>query len=204
MQRGVAHPDLLVTTHSYPTDKDSLMEEIAQKEGMASPLLRREHVLQPSPFLRSTRSGSFIRKKKKKPSNLKSNAVLSLSLPNLADVDELESPLPNTNRFSVIIPSSYDKLVFPPPSLPPHMHFTCSSHAWPFPSHPHMQLTCMPHMPSQSSSHAQLSLPSHPHTQLTCIHGVSSHALPVILTCYSHASHMLLTCLHSDSLSTPS
>lgn len=111
MQRGVARPDLLATTRPYYGGGDtggSLMQEIAEKEGMASPLLRKEYVLQPSPFLR-TRAAS-MRKKKSHVGNLKSQAALSLSLPNLADIDNLDTveyplPHPSSNRFSVLLPS---------------------------------------------------------------------------------------------------
>lgn len=99
MKKGVARPDLLSTTYGH-TDTGSLMQEIAAKEGVASPLLRRELVLLPSPFQRM-RAGS-MRKGKRQASNLKRN-TLSLSLPNLADVESLESlerqPLPS-KRFT--------------------------------------------------------------------------------------------------------
>ena len=107
MQRGVARPDLLAAHHSY--QGDTLMQEIAQKEGMASPLLRREHVLQPSPFLRSQRAGSMRRSKAPTvPGNLSRHSALSTSLPNLADVDSLDvlaAPSIQPNRFSVLRPS---------------------------------------------------------------------------------------------------
>lgn len=106
MQKGVARPDLLAT-HSY--QGDTLMQEIAQKEGMASPLLRREHMLQPSPFLRSKRAGSMRRSKAPAmPASLSRHSALSTSLPNLADVDNLEilaAPSFQPNRFSVLLPS---------------------------------------------------------------------------------------------------
>lgn len=89
MKKGVARPDLLATMHSYRTDTGSLMQEIAAKEGVASPLLRKEYVLLPSPFQRA-RAGS-MRKSRTHTGNLKSRAALSLSLPNLADVDSLEA-----------------------------------------------------------------------------------------------------------------
>ncbi len=107
MHRGVARPDLLSTHHAY--HGDTLMQEIAQQEGMASPLLRQEHVLQPSPFLRSQRTGSMRRSKAPvAPSNLGRLAALSMSLPNLADVVDLETlaaPTIQPNRYSVLLPS---------------------------------------------------------------------------------------------------
>lgn len=106
LKKGVAKPDLLATTR-YLADTGSLMQEIAAKEGMASPLLRREQVLLPSPFQR-TRAGS-MRKGRPPPSNLKSRAALSLSLPNLADVDSLESleaPQLPSHRFTTILDPS--------------------------------------------------------------------------------------------------
>ena len=105
MAGGVARPDLLVAHHNNQ-DTGSLMMEIVEKEGIASPMILKEQVLLPSPFLRTARAGS-MRGRGKKASNLKSQAVLSLSLPNLADVDyleSLESPQP-ANRYSVLIPS---------------------------------------------------------------------------------------------------
>ena len=109
MQGGVSRPDMLVTTQN-PSDRGSLMAEIVQKEGMASPLIRGEHILQPSPFLRSARSGSMI-KRKPRAGNLRNNAAFSMSLPNLADVDSLEEGLvpaapPPQNRFSALIPTN--------------------------------------------------------------------------------------------------
>ena len=111
LQGGVARPDLLAAHHAY--HGDTLMQEIAQKEGMSSPLIRQEHVLQPSPFLRSHRSGSMRRSQAPvvtaPSSNLKSRAALSMSLPNLADVDSLEAalapPTVRSNRYSVLLPS---------------------------------------------------------------------------------------------------
>ena len=100
-----AQPDLLANTRRHKPSRDSLMTEIMQKEGKASPLLRREHLLEPSPF-QHTRSGSFVaRRKKLSPSqtNLKSQAALTMSLPNLADADALEN-MPVANRNSVFIP----------------------------------------------------------------------------------------------------
>lgn len=106
LKRGMARPDLLAT-HSYHPDTGSLMQEIIAKEGHASPLLRREHVLLPSPFQR-TRARS-MRKNRTHTRNLKSQAALSLSLPNLADVESLESlecpPPPAEYRFSVLPPT---------------------------------------------------------------------------------------------------
>ena len=101
-----APPDLLANTRRHKPSRDSLMAEIVQKEGKASPLLRREHLLEPSPF-QHARSGSFVARRKK-PSlspqtNLKSQAALTMSLPNLADADALES-MPVANRNSVFIP----------------------------------------------------------------------------------------------------
>jgi hypothetical protein len=104
MDKGVARPDLLATTRGYLDTGGSLMQEIAAKEGAASPLLRREHVLLSSPFQR-TRAGS-VRKRQPHSSNLRSQAALSHSLPNLADVENLESlepPQNLSNRFSTIL-----------------------------------------------------------------------------------------------------
>ena len=104
-------PDLLAATqHAYqPHSGNTLMQEIAQKEGLASPLLRQEQVLLASPFLRSSRAGSM--RKARMPvitTNLRSQATLSSSLPNLADIDSLDALAPanyQTNRFSVMLPS---------------------------------------------------------------------------------------------------
>ena len=111
MQKTVARPDLLQTTRAYRTGDSggSLMAEIADKEGLSSPLLRMEHILQPSPFMRSARAGS-VRNRKSKGSRLKAQAALSSSLPNLADIDSLENleepyPQPAMNRFSALIPT---------------------------------------------------------------------------------------------------
>lgn len=111
MMKGAARPDLLDNTGSFrlgdpPGGGGSLMAEIANKEGMSSPMLRMEHVLQPSPFLRSARVGS-MRHRRPQGSRLKAH---SSSLPNLADIDSLEPPeeLPHpasTNRFSMLLPS---------------------------------------------------------------------------------------------------
>ena len=108
MQKGVARPDLLAVTGHTDKLGGSLMSEIADKEGLASPLLRMEHVLQPSPFLRAARSGS-VRRKRPEAERLKAH---SSSLPNLADIDNLDTleapqalPHPaSTNRFSVLLP----------------------------------------------------------------------------------------------------
>ena len=100
-----APPDLLANTRRHKPSRDSLMAEIMQKEGKASPLLRREHLLEPSPF-QHARSGSFVARRKKPSSsqtNLTSQAALTMSLPNLADADALER-MPVANRNSVFIP----------------------------------------------------------------------------------------------------
>ena len=99
-----AQPDLLANTRRHKPSRDSLMAEIVQKEGKASPLLRREHLLEPSPF-QHARSGSFVARRKKPSSqtNLASQAALTMSLPNLADADALEN-MPVANRNSVFIP----------------------------------------------------------------------------------------------------
>ena len=78
------------------------MEEIVQKEGKASPLLRREHLLEPSPF-QHARSGSFVGRRRPPKTNLASMAAITLSLPNLADADGLEA-VPKANRNSLYIP----------------------------------------------------------------------------------------------------
>lgn len=103
LRGGVARPDLL-PTHLH-ADKGSLMEEIAAKEGIASPLLRKEHVLQPSPFLRARASSA--RRKKPPQAHVQAQRAkvkLSLSLPNLADIDNLEEALPS-NRYSAYLPA---------------------------------------------------------------------------------------------------
>lgn len=97
-----AQPDLLANTRKRKPEKDSLMEEIVQKEGKASPLLRREQLLEPSPFQHS-RCGSFVARRRKPQTNLTNLSSLTLSLPNLADADAMEQ-LPKANRNSVFIP----------------------------------------------------------------------------------------------------
>ena len=97
-----AQPDLLANTRRHKPAKDSLMEEIVQKEGKASPLLRKEHLLEASPF-QHARCGSFVARRRKPKTNLANLASLTLSLPNLADADALED-LPKANRNSVFIP----------------------------------------------------------------------------------------------------
>lgn len=88
-----ATPDLLATAQPRPPSGDTLRDEIVRKEGVASPLLRREQVLEPSPFRQRTRS--FVRKRpekevpKKEGRGLKKRSSLTMSLPNLADIDDL-------------------------------------------------------------------------------------------------------------------
>lgn len=112
MQKGVARPDLLAATGVYLGDSKSgsLMEEIVDKEGLSSPLLRMERVLQPSPFLRSARVGSMRGKRSRDD---KSRAARSASLPDLSDLESLEAsessalapPPAPSNRFSVLLPT---------------------------------------------------------------------------------------------------
>ena len=79
------------------------MDEIVQKEGVACPVLRGEQLLEPSPFSHG-RSGSFVvRRKRRGSGNLQSHAELTMSLPNLLDIDNIENP-PPANRHSVFIP----------------------------------------------------------------------------------------------------
>lgn len=90
-------PSLLITGSE---DTGSLMQEIAAKEGIASPLIREELVLQPNPFLRSSRSGSM----RKSRSPMKRPIQKQLSLPDLTDISNLEElaamqPYPDSDRL---------------------------------------------------------------------------------------------------------
>jgi len=98
---GVAQPDLLATT-GYHRHEDS-GERIG--DAIVSPLMRRRHQEgegDVSPFMRSGRSGTVVKRRKKparknagsKPSSSmsgpKSSMGRSSSLPNLAELDNLE------------------------------------------------------------------------------------------------------------------
>ena len=84
-----ATPDLLVTTiPTRPRSGGSLRDEIAEKDGYCSPLIRHEAALEPSPFRNRTRS---FMKKPRSNKSLKEQNTLTMSLPNIADIDNIDS-----------------------------------------------------------------------------------------------------------------
>ena len=97
---GVARPDLLATTRLHHARRE---DTEGQRLGdvMVSPVMRRRHGDR-SPSMRSARVRSIVRKKpSRRPAaspnappwgegNLKASVGLSQSLPNLAELDDLE------------------------------------------------------------------------------------------------------------------
>ncbi len=92
-------PDLLAT--SQPRIPGSLRDEIVQKEGTSSPLLGKEPL---SPFRGRTHTvvSRPARKERSSSSNLKKSSGLTMSLPNLLDIDDLDT-LPQSKQ-PVFIP----------------------------------------------------------------------------------------------------